>query len=258
MTFVSKLRDRESLVGTWVALSDPAIAEISAQLAFDAVMIDAEHSTNSIETVTAMARAVDAADAATDPGTIVRLSENDPTEIKRTLDAGVDGVMAPMIDSAEDARNLVEATRYPPEGVRGVGYGRGTEYGEAFPEHLERANDETLALAQIETESGFENVEEIAAVDGLDGLFVGPADLSAALDLFGETDSDEFLEAVDRVLEAGHAVDKPVATLAFEEDEIERWVDRGFDFVLAGVDIDYLQRGGRRAKAAFEDAADRS
>ncbi|RKD97978.1 HpcH/HpaI aldolase family protein [Halopiger aswanensis] len=260
MTFVSRLRNRESLVGTWVALSDPAIAEISAQLAFDAVMIDAEHSTNSIETVTAMARAVDAAavEAETDPGTIVRLSENDPTEIKRTLDAGVDGVMAPMIDSAEDARNLVAATRYPPEGVRGVGYGRGTEYGEAFPEHLERANAETLALAQIETESGFENVEEIAAVDGLDGLFVGPADLSAALDLFGETDGDEFLEAVDRVLEAGHAVDKPVATLAFEEDEIERWVDRGFDFVLAGVDIDYLQRGGRRAKAAFEDAIDRS
>lgn len=257
MTFHSALRDREPLVGTWVALSDPAIAELSARLEFDAVMIDGEHSTNSIETITEMARAIDAADVDPDPGAIVRLSENDPTEIKRVLDAGVDGVMAPMIDTPEDARALVEATRYPPEGVRGVGYGRGTEYGEAFPEYLERANEDLVTIAQIETEAGLENVEEIAAVDGLDGLFVGPADLSAALGIFGETDGDEFVEAVDRVLEAGHAVDKPVATLAFEEDEIERWVDRGFDFVLAGVDIDYVKAGGLRAKAMFEDAMEK-
>ncbi|WP_239642106.1 HpcH/HpaI aldolase family protein, partial [Natrinema versiforme] len=128
MTFYSALRDREPLVGTWVALSDPAIAELSARLEFDAVMIDGEHSTNSIETITEMARAIDAADVDPDPGAIVRLSENDPTEIKRVLDAGVNGVMAPMIDTPEDARALVEATRYPPEGIRGVGYGRGTEY----------------------------------------------------------------------------------------------------------------------------------
>lgn len=256
MTFVSKLRSRERLVGTWIALSDPAIGEISGQLGFDAVVIDGEHSTNSLESLTEIARAVDAATtgADADPGTIVRLSENDPTEIKRILDAGVDGVMAPMIDTPDDARALVEATRYPPEGVRGVGYGRGTEFGRAFPEYVDRANEETVAIAQIETEAGLENVEEIAAVEGLDGLFVGPADLSAALGIFGETDGDEFLAAVDRILEAGHAADKPVATLAFEEAEIERWVDRGFDFVLAGVDIDYVKAGGRRAKAAFEDA----
>ena len=258
MSFVSNLRSRDRLVGTWVALSDPAIAELSALLEFDAVMIDGEHSINSLETIGEMARAVDAADAGTDPGTIVRLSENDPTEIKRILDTGVDGVMAPMIDTAADAAALVEATRYPPEGVRGVGYGRGTAFGEAFPEYVDRANEETVAIAQIETEAGLENVEEIAAVDGLDGLFVGPADLSAALGVPGETEDEEFLAAVDRILEAGHAADKPVATLAFEEDQIERWVDRGFDFVLAGVDIDYVKAGGRRAKAAFEEAVDRS
>ncbi|ELZ03469.1 HpcH/HpaI aldolase family protein [Natrialba asiatica] len=258
MTFVSNLRNRERLVGTWVALSDPAIGEISAHLEFDAVVIDGEHSTNSIETLTEIARAVDAADAAgadeSDTGTVVRLSANDSTEIKRVLDAGVDGVMAPMIDTPEDARALVEATRYPPDGVRGVGFGRANEFGLAFPEYVDRANDELVTIAQIETESGLENVEEIVAVDGLDGLFVGPADLSAALGRFGETESDEFLAAVDRILEAGHAVDKPVATLAFEDEEIERWVDRGFDFVLAGVDIDYVKSGGRRAKAAFDDA----
>ncbi|NGM67701.1 aldolase [Natronolimnobius sp. AArcel1] len=256
MTFASELRNREPLVGTWVALGDPAIAELSASLAFDAVVIDGEHSTNSLETITEMVRAVDAASADREVGSIVRLSENDATEIKRVLDSGVSGVMAPMIDSPEDARELVEATRYPPDGVRGVGYGRGTGYGEAFPDYLEQANDEIVTIAQIETEAGFEHVEEIAAVDGLDGLFVGPADLSAALGMFGETESDDFLSAVDRVLEAGHAVDKPVATLAFEEAEIERWVDCGFDFVLAGVDIDYIQAGATQAITMFEDALD--
>ncbi|TYT61957.1 HpcH/HpaI aldolase family protein [Natrialba swarupiae] len=257
MTFATMLRDRESLVGTWVALNDPAVAEISAGLEFDAVVIDGEHSVNSIETITEMARAVDAADVDgdSDPGTIVRLSTNDTTEIKRVLDAGVDGVMAPMIDDPQDAQAFVEATRYPHEGVRGVGYGRATEYGEAFPEYVDRANDEIVTIAQIETEAGLENVEEIAAVDGLDGLFVGPADLSAALGIFGETESDEFLAAVDRTLEAGHAVDKPVSILALDGDEIERWVDHGFDIVFAGVDIDYVKMGGRRAKATFEDAA---
>ncbi|MEY7851184.1 HpcH/HpaI aldolase/citrate lyase family protein [Natrarchaeobius sp. A-rgal3] len=254
MTFPTKLRNRESLVATWVAMSDPSIAEISAGLEFDAVVIDGEHSTNSLETIAQMARAVDAANATAAVGTIVRLAENDSTAIKRVLDTGVDGVMAPMIETPDDARALVEATRYPPDGVRGVGFGRANEYGEAFPEYVERANDELVTIAQIETESGLENVEKIAAVDGLDGLFVGPADLSAALGIFGETDNDEFLEAVDRVLEAGHAVDKPVSILALEKREIGRWVDRGFDFVVAGVDVDYVKAGGQRAKAAFEDA----
>lgn len=254
MTLASKLRDRDPVVGTWLTLAAPAVAEASAQLEFDVAVIDREHTPISLETTTEMARAVDA--AGTETEAVVRVSANDVTEIKRVLDAGVAGVMAPMIDTAAEAREFVAATRYPPEGVRGVGVGRATGYGDSLSETVERANDEIVTIAQVETSDGLANVEEIAAVDGLDGLFVGSADLSAALGIFGETDSEQFLEAVDRILEAGHAVDKPVATIALEESAIERWTDRGFDAVIAGVDVDYLKAGGRRARSAFEDAVD--
>ncbi|MFP8951728.1 HpcH/HpaI aldolase family protein [Natrialbaceae archaeon A-arb3/5] len=254
MTFPVNFRDRTPLVGNWLSLADPSVAELSAHLAFDAVVIDREHTPHSLETTTELIRAVDA--AGTDTESLVRVSENDLTEIKRVLDAGASGVMAPMIDTAAEAEALVEATRYPPDGVRGVGLGRATEYGQTFPEYVERANDEIVTIAQIETREGLENVEEIAAVDGLDGLFVGPADLSTALGIVGEVENERFLSAVDRVLEAGHAVDKPVSTLALDESDVERWVDRGFDFVVAGVDIDYIQAGATQAITVFEDALD--
>ncbi|ADD04455.1 HpcH/HpaI aldolase family protein [Natrialba magadii ATCC 43099] len=261
MTFVSALRNREPLVGNWLALGDPAVAEMSAQLAFDAVVIDIEHTPQSLETVTEMIRAVEAAGGApespaADTGSIVRVSENDPTEIKRVLDAGADGVMAPMVDTAAEARDLVEATRYPPEGVRGIGLGRATTYGATFPEAVRNPETAPITIAQIETETGLEHIADIAAVDGLDGLFVGPADLSAALGIVGELESDRFLDAVDRVLEAGHAEDKPVATLALGGDDVERWLDRGFDFVVAGVDVSYVWTGSERALAAFKRVVD--
>ncbi|SDR35846.1 HpcH/HpaI aldolase family protein [Natronobacterium texcoconense] len=250
MTLASKLRDRDPVVGNWLTLADPAVTEASAQLEFDVAVIDREHTPISLETTTEMARAVDA--TRTDTETLVRVSENDATEIKRVLDAGVAGVMGPMIETAAEAQELVAATRYPPEGVRGVGIGRATGYGDSLADSVENADPVTIA--QIETRDGLANVEEIAAVDGLDGLFVGPADLSAALGIFGETDSEDFLEAVDRILEAGHTVDKPVATIALEEADVERWLERGFDAVMVGVDVDYVLSGSKRAKRAFEEA----
>ncbi|ELY93387.1 4-hydroxy-2-oxovalerate aldolase [Natrialba hulunbeirensis JCM 10989] len=262
MTFATKFRNREPIVGTWLTLADPAVAELSGGLAFDAAIIDIEHTPNSLETVSGLIRAVElgSPNAAKRDKTapLVRVSENDPTEIKRVLDAGADGVMAPMVDTAAEARDLVEATRYPPEGVRGIGLGRATKYGETFPDAVRNPETEPVTIAQIETEAGLENVAEIAAVDGLNGLFVGPADLSAALGIVGELESDRFLDAVDRVLEAGHAEDKPVSTLALGGDDVERWLDRGFDFVVAGVDVSYVRAGSEQALAAFEDAVDDS
>lgn len=252
MTLERKLRERQPIVGTWLTLADPAVAETSASLEFDVAVIDREHAPLSLETTAEMARAVDA--AGTDTEAIVRVSENDATEIKRVLDAGVAGVMAPMIDTEAEARELVAATRYPPEGVRGVGIGRATDYGDALTESIE--TDDPITIAQVETREGLANVEAIAAVDGLDAIFVGPADLSAALGCFGEFENEEFLEAVDRILEAGHTVDKPVATIALEEADVERWLERGFDAVMVGVDVDYVRTGSERAKRAFEETVE--
>jgi len=246
-----RFRDEESVVGTWVSLSDPAVAEIGAELGFDFALVDTEHTANSLETVIAMARAVDAAEGST--RTVVRVPWNDPVRIKRVLDIGVAGVMVPMVGSAEEARDFVEATRYPPDGVRGVAGGRASRYGLDFEEYV-RSDDAPLTVAQIETEDGLDAVEEIAAVDGLDALFVGPADLSAALGVFGEWDSERFLAAVEAVVDAADEAGVPVGTLATTPDGVEDWVDLGFDFVIAGTDTAHLVGGSLRALQAHESA----
>lgn len=252
MSLSEILRKREPAVGSWITLRDPSVAELAAELEFDFAVLDIEHTPTTMESLIEMVRAVDAADSRTE--SIVRLPWNDPVVVKRVLDTGASGVMAPMIESAEEARALVDATRYPPDGIRGVAGSRASRYGLEMEEYFHSANDEIVTIAQIETEKGLDNIEAIAAVEGIDGLFVGPADLSANLGIYGEWESEEFLAAVDTVIEAAHAADTAVSTLAVREADIERWVSRGYDFVMAGIDTAHLMAGNRRAKSAFEDA----
>ena len=251
-TLRQRVRAGEPVVGSWVSLSDPAVAEMTAGLDFDFALVDMEHAPSSFETITDLTRGVDAADG--DTATVARVPWNDHVAIKRVLDVGVDGVMVPMIGSADEARELVEATRYPPAGVRGVAAARAADYGLSFQEYVDRANESILTIGQIETTAGVENVEEIVRVEGLDALFVGPADLSTAVGAFGEYESEAFLEAVERVLDAADDADVPVSTLATSPDQIGQWVDLGFDFLIAGIDASYVLSGAARAKGEAEEA----
>ncbi|MFB6206750.1 MAG: HpcH/HpaI aldolase/citrate lyase family protein [Haloglomus sp.] len=234
------LRDGDPVVGTWASLTDPAVPELLAPDA-DFVLLDTEHTPNSLETVTDCARAVDAAPGDALP--LARVPWNDPVRIKRLLDTGVGGVMVPMVESAEEARAAVEACRYPPEGGRGIAAARASEYGRRFEEYYESANEDLLTILQIETEAGIEHVAEIAAVDGVDALFVGPADLSANLGVFGEWSNPDLVEAISAVLDAGAAADTPVGTLASNPEEVRDLGSLGFDFLIAGVDILMLLDG---------------
>jgi 2-keto-3-deoxy-L-rhamnonate aldolase RhmA len=247
-----RLAAREPLLGTWLSLPAPAVAEIGASLGYDFGLIDTEHTPLTLETVTELVRAIEAADGETEA--MVRVPWNDPVELKRVLDVGVGGVMVPMVDTAEQAKDVVAATRYPPEGERGIAAGRAAGYGLDFEGYVERADDQVVRIVQIESERGVANAAEIAAIEGIDALFVGPADLSAALGAFGEPGSDVFAEAISRVIEAGDATDTPVGTLAIETDEIETRVEQGFDFLIAGLDAAHLIEGNRRAKRAYESA----
>ncbi|WP_458186715.1 HpcH/HpaI aldolase family protein [Haladaptatus sp. NG-WS-4] len=240
----------ESVVGTWITIGHPTVAELSAELDFDFAVIDAEHSSMSLESVENLARAVDAASGETEP--LVRVPDADPARIKRVLDTGVSGVIVPMVETVEQARSVVEATCYPPEGIRGVAGSRASRYGLDLADYFERANDELLVVVQIETATGVENADAIAAVDGIDALFVGPADLSASVGRFGETDS--LNTEVSAVLDAAHAADTPVGTIALDPDDVTRWADAGFDFQVVGIDFDYLVEGATRARRAYEDA----
>lgn len=245
-----QFRAGDPLVGTWASLSDPAVAELLAP-DFDFVILDTEHTPNSFETVTGQARAVDAADGDALP--IARVPWNDAADIKRLLDVGVGGVMVPMIDTASEAERAASACRYPPEGVRGVAASRASDYGRDFEAYVERANDEVLTIAQIETEEAVGNAADIADVDGIDALFVGPADLSKNLGVFGEWSDETFVGAVRDVLEAAAAAGTPVGTIGATPDEIRALGSMGFQFVIAGLDTAYLLGGAHRARRAAEE-----
>jgi 2-keto-3-deoxy-L-rhamnonate aldolase RhmA len=158
-----------------------------------------------------------------------------------------------MVSTPKEAADFVAATRYPPAGRRGIGVGRSADYGRDVAGQVDRDDADLVRIAQIETETGVEHVDEIAAVDGLDALFVGPADLSAALGSFGVND-DEFEQAISRVLDAGSRAGTPVGTLATSDEAIKRWVDWGFDYVICGVDTLALVRGADAALAAHDAA----
>ncbi|GAB7021381.1 HpcH/HpaI aldolase family protein [Halostagnicola bangensis] len=249
------LEEGDNPVGNWLSIGHPAIGEVSSALEFDFVLIDTEHTTMSLETVENVSRAIDAKDAPTE--SIVRVPRNEPSRIKRVLDIGVAGVMVPMIESADEARQLVESVHYPPEGVRGIASGRAAEYGMDFVEYVTDANGSIVTVAQIESEAGLENAEEIAAVDGIDALFVGPADLSGALGVFAQWDARELQEAMDRVLRAGATHETPVGTLTVSPEQIDDRVEAGFDFLIVGKDTAYLANSSRDAKERYESALQR-
>ncbi|WP_135305541.1 HpcH/HpaI aldolase family protein [Haloarcula amylovorans] len=248
------IEDGDHPLGTWTSVGHPAVAEGLAQLDLDFLLVDMEHTTMSLETVEGMARAVDATSSETDA--VVRVPWNDSVRLKRVIDIGIAGVMVPMIDNAEEARKLVRSLRYPPEGIRGIAGSRATGYGRNFQKYVDNANGSILTIAQIETEEGLENAEEIAHVDGIDALFVGPADLSAAIGMFAEWDTDEFADAVKSVIEAGNKAGTPVGTLTVDTDAIETRMGQGFDFLIAGKDISLLMEGVDEAIDEYEDSLD--
>lgn len=240
------------IVGAWLSIGHPTVAEVTAAQGFDFVLVDTEHTSLGLETVENMARGVDAADG--DTATLVRVPSNDPVRIKRVLDIGVAGIMVPMIETAAEAREVVKATRYPPRGIRGVASGRAAEYGADFEEYVQSADETILTIVQIESQTGLDNAKEIAAVEGIDGVFVGPADLSANLGIFTEWEHDRFVEAMGTVIEAGDEADVPVGTLVVNPDDIEQRVDQGFDYLIVGKDTSHLSSANEAIRQQYERA----
>ncbi|AHG01844.1 aldolase (plasmid) [Halostagnicola larsenii XH-48] len=245
-----KFQTEPNLVGAWLSIGHPTVAEVTATHGFDFVLIDTEHTTVNLETVENMSRGVDAAEGATK--TIVRVPSDDPVRIKRVLDIGIAGIMVPRIETADEARDIVQAVTYPPDGIRGVASGRASTYGDDFEQYFKNANDSITTVVQIETQTGLDNAREIAAVDGIDAVFVGPADLSANLGIFGEWDNDRFDAAIERVVRAGAAADIPVGTLVVDPTDIETRVKQDFDFLIVGKDTSHLSAANERIRERYE------
>jgi len=243
-SLAAALRAGDSPVGAWSTIGHPVVAEVLADEAFDFVVLDGEHSENTIDDLAAGVRAVEASDGGADP--VVRVASSDAADIRRVLDLGVAGVVVPQVDSADEARDAVEAAHYPPDGVRGVAGSRASGYGSDLAEYVETANEAVATMLQIETAGAVDDVDEIAALDGLDALFVGPADLSARLGVFGEFDAPVFRDSIEAVVAAAENEGVPVGTLATTPDEVAvRRDDWGMDFVVAGTDVGSLRAGAR-------------
>ena len=187
---------------------------------------------------------------------VVRTPSSDPVRIKRILDTGAGGIMVPRVDSPGEAREVVAASTYPPEGIRGTAAGRASDYGRTFGEYLEAADESIARIVQVETENAVDRAREIAAVEGVDALFVGPADLSAAVDAHLDYDDEGFRSAVRSVTGAAEEEGVPVGVFVTDPDRIDDWLSLGFSFAIVGFDAKFLIDGNRELQAVFRDAVD--
>ena len=236
------------LVGMWVCSGSPLIAEICAGAGLDWLLIDMEHSPNGLESVLSQLQAV----AAHQVTPVVRVPTNETVTIKQVLDLGAQNLLVPMVSSADEARAAVEAVRYPPRGKRGVGsaLARSARWNRVEG-YLEHADEHVSLFVQVETAAGVEAAAEIAAVDGVDGVFVGPSDLAASMGLIGQQSHPDVVAAVRRTFEAVRAAGRPVGVNAFAPDAARAYLEAGATFVLVGADVALLARSSEALAATF-------
>ena len=227
------------LLGCWASLGSPITTEVLGIAGFDWILLDAEHAPNDVLTLVPQLMALK--DSRSAP--VVRPPWNDTVVIKRLLDAGFHNFLIPFVESADEARRAVAATRYPPAGVRGVSVSqRSNRYG-SVPDYLKTINDNIAVMVQIESSAGVSAAAEIAAVDGVDGLFIGPSDLAAAFGHLGNAGHTDVQQAMTRVYAAGKAAGKAIGTLAPVEADARRYLEMGATFVAVGSDLGVLRMG---------------
>ena len=239
-------QEKRTTVGLWQALANGLTAEICAGAGFDWLMFDAEHGPNTLTTLLAQLQAVSAYPL--EP--IVRPPVGDPVIIKQYLDMGVRTLLIPMVDSAEQARRMVAATRFPPAGIRGVASAtsRAASFG-TDPNYLGAAHHDICVITQIESRAGLDQIEAIAAVDGVDGLFIGPADLAGSLGHLGNPAHPEVQAAIEGAIDRIRASGKPAGIFARDADQARAYMARGVAFVSVGTDVGLLAKGARQLLA---------
>jgi 4-hydroxy-2-oxoheptanedioate aldolase len=237
--FKARLKAGKQQIGIWSMLASTNVLEVLTQSTYDWIMIDTEHAPNDVPMVLEQLRTVEQSGMPA----VVRPAVNDTVLIKRLLDVGAQTLLVPMVDSADDARRAVAAVRYPPHGVRGVSAGtRANHYGRDA-DYFSQANSEVCLAVQIESVAGLRNLEEIAAVDGIDALFVGPSDLAAALGHLGNNKHPDVQAQIHRARERAHAAGKPIGILMPDEVLAAEYLRTGFDFVAVTTDISLLRAG---------------
>lgn len=234
----SKLQSKSLTIGSWLSLGSAAVCEMMAKSGFDWLVVDLEHAPTNPETMLNMIRVIDLCGCTP----LVRVGANDPLLIKHALDAGAHGVIIPQVKTAEEARAAVAASYYPPRGDRGVGLFRAQGYGGSFAAYQQRAAAETVVIVQIEHRDAVADLEEILAVDGVDGFMVGPYDLSGSYGKPGVFDAPEVRAGMDDVKAHMAASQKPggIHVVHADHEQLAARITEGYTFIAYGVDMIFL------------------
>lgn len=251
-TFKQALSAPGAQIGLWLGLADPYAAELCATAGFDWLLIDGEHGPNDLRSMLGALQAV----APYPSHPVLRIPQGDTALIKQVLDIGATTLLVPMVETAAQARALVAATRYPPLGVRGVGSGlaRSSRWS-AYPNYLHGANDSICLLVQVETAAALAQIDEIAQVDGIDGVFIGPADLSASMGHLGQPGHTDVKSAIEGGIQRILAAGKAPGILAVDESLARHYIAAGARFVAVGVEATMLARAARDLAGRFKKPA---
>ena len=247
LTLKRKWKDGQPSAGMWLRLTDPTVAEMVADLGYDWVLFDAEHGAYDLQTLQMMFIAMRRSETAP----LVRVPANDPVFIKRVLDCGAAGVLVPQLVSAAEAQAAVAACKYPPDGIRGAGPRRPSDYWQHMREYIASANEHTIAWVMLETRAAVEDIDAILAVPGLDGVIVGPADLANSFGLYADSRQPVVQAAIRTIIEKARAAGTPFGSGNPGDDHFD-WMRQGATLIGLADDEMFLRDGATAALEAFK------
>jgi len=235
---------KKPLLGSWITLAHPAIAEIMASSGFHWLAVDLEHSVITIKEAEELIRVIELSNVSP----LVRLTSNNPDQIKRVMDAGSHGIIVPMVNSKEDAIQAVRAVKYPEQGTRGIGLARAHGYGAEFSDYYEWQKNSSVVIVQVEHIDSVNNLEEILSVEGVDGYIVGPYDLTGSMGIPGQFDHPDFVSIMERISDVGKRLNKVGGIHLVEPDEnrLQKLLAEGYKFIAYSVDIRMLDNVCRK------------
>lgn len=245
----SKLMRGEAVNGCWLNLGSALTAEVVGLSGFDWVLIDLEHGAGSEAHLVSQLQGLSATPAAP----VVRVESHDRRRIQRVLDMGAEGILVPRISTMAEAREAVDAMRYPPKGGRGMAKMiRATGFATRFQDYFDHAEDNLLCALQVETREILDHLDEVAALDGVDALFIGPSDLSMSLGIFGQFDHPLYLEALEATAAAARKAGKQTGILLFNPDDYQRYHAQGMRMIACGSDGTFVAEGARNMAARLQ------
>lgn len=247
----SKLINNKLTIGSWITIAHPSIIEVMATAGFEWLVVDMEHTSIDLS----QAHILIATIQANNMKALVRVSKNEEVIIKRVLDMGADGIIVPMVKNASEAKEAIDYAKYPPVGKRGVGLFRAQKYGQGFNEYKQWVKDELVVIAQIEHIEAVNNIEEIITIDGIDGVIIGPYDLSGSMGYPGDFYRDDVSQAIQRVVDVCKVHNKPSGFHIIESDpaKLQQRINEGCTFLAFSVDFFFLGDKAREGMSKIKE-----